>query len=186
MTFGEKIKQERLKRGMDQKHFAALIGVSFRTVQNYETKNVLPRTRDAYRKIAAALGVNVNYLLSDDEEFLLTAKEQFGARGKRDAEQLMQDAGALFAGGVSSEHMPTTALTAEDLTDGGIGVLTLMVKCGLAASNGEARRLITQGGVTLNGEKLTDPKQILTAEAIRAGETILKKGKKIFHKVTVE
>ena len=43
MTFGEKIKQERLKRGMDQKHFAALIGVSFRTVQNYETKNVLPR-----------------------------------------------------------------------------------------------------------------------------------------------
>ncbi len=106
--------------------------------------------------------------------------------GDEEAQKAQEASRALFAGGVSSEHMPTTALTAEDLTDGGIGVLTLMVKCGLAASNGEARRLITQGGVTLNGEKLTDPKQILTAEAIRAGETILKKGKKIFHKVTVE
>ncbi len=116
MTFGEKIKQERLKRGMDQKHFAALIGVSFRTVQNYETKNVLPRTRDAYRKIAAALGVNVNYLLSDDEEFLLTAKEQFGARGKRDAEQLMQDAGALFAGGeLAEEDMDAMMLALQQM-----------------------------------------------------------------------
>ena len=116
MTFGEKIKQERLKRGMDQKYFAALIGVSFRTVQNYETKNVLPRTRDAYRKIAAALGVNVNYLLSDDEEFLLTAKEQFGARGKRDAEQLMQDAGALFAGGeLAEEDMDAMMLALQQM-----------------------------------------------------------------------
>ena len=106
--------------------------------------------------------------------------------GDEEAQKAQEASRALFAGGVSSEHMPTTALTAEDFTDGGIGVLTLMVKCGLAASNGEARRLITQGGVTLNGEKLTDPKQILTADAIRAGETILKKGKKIFHKVTVE
>ncbi len=106
--------------------------------------------------------------------------------GDEEAQKAQEASRALFAGGVSSEHMPTTALTAEDLTDGGIGVLTLMVKCGLAASNGEARRLITQGGVTLNGEKLTDPKQVLTADAIRAGETILKKGKKIFHKVTVE
>ena len=79
--------------------------------------------------------------------------------GDEEAQKAQEASRALFAGGVPSEHMPTTALTAEDFTDGGIGVLTLMVKCGLAASNGEARRLITQGGVTLNGEKLTDPKQ---------------------------
>ena len=104
MTFGEKIKQERLKRGMDQKHFAALIGVSFRTVQNYETKNVLPRTRDAYRKIAAALGCEVNFLLSEDEEFVLQAQQSYGYKGARDAEELVAGVSALFAGGELSEN----------------------------------------------------------------------------------
>ena len=106
--------------------------------------------------------------------------------GEEEANKAQEASRALFAGGVSSEHMPTTTLTADDYTDGGIGILTLMVKCGLAASNGEARRLITQGGVSLNGEKLTDPKQSFSPEDIRAGEMILKKGKKIFHKVVTE
>ena len=106
--------------------------------------------------------------------------------GEEEADKAREASRALFAGGVSSEHMPTTTLTADDYTDGGIGILTLMVKCGLAASNGEARRLITQGGVSLNGEKLTDPKQTFSPEDIRAGEMILKKGKKIFHKVVTE
>ena len=106
--------------------------------------------------------------------------------GEEEANKAQEASRALFAGGVSSEHMPTTTLTADDYTDGGIGILTLMVKCGLAASNGEARRLITQGGVSLNGEKLTDPNQSFSPEDIRAGEMILKKGKKIFHKVVTE
>ena len=78
--------------------------------------------------------------------------------------------------------MPTTAIPAADLQDGGIGILTLMVKAGLCASNGEARRLVQQGSVSVNNEKVTDPKAIIPLN----GETIIKKGKKVFHKVVVE
>ena len=70
--------------------------------------------------------------------------------------------------------MPTTVLKAEELTDGGIGILTLMVRCGLSPSNGEARRLVQQGGVSVNDTKVTDPKSVIYPEA----ETILRKGKR--------
>ena len=77
--------------------------------------------------------------------------------GKEEAEKAQNTARALFGGAADTEHMPTTTLTEADLTDGGIGILTLMVKAGLAASNGEARRLVTQGGVLVNGEKVPPP-----------------------------
>ena len=85
-------------------------------------------------------------------------------------------------GGGNNADMPTTVLKAEELTDGGIGILTLMVRCGLSPSNGEARRLVQQGGVSVNDTKVTDPKSVIYPEA----ETILRKGKKVFHKVVVE
>ena len=78
--------------------------------------------------------------------------------------------------------MPTTALTDDDFQDGTIGVLTLLVKCGLAASNGEARKLVQGGGVSIDGEKVADFKMTLSA-ADFAEERIIKKGKKTFHKV---
>ena len=102
--------------------------------------------------------------------------------GKEAAEQAQDAAKAIFTSGSSSENMPTTAIPAADLQDGGIGILTLMVKAGLCASNGEARRLVQQGGVSVNNEKVTDPKAIIPLD----GETIIKKGKKVFHKVVVE
>lgn len=102
--------------------------------------------------------------------------------GKEAAEQAQDAAKAIFTSGSSSENMPTTAIPAADLQDGGMGILTLMVKAGLCASNGEARRLVQQGGVSVNNEKVTDPKAIITLD----GETIIKKGKKVFHKVVVE
>ena len=102
--------------------------------------------------------------------------------GKEAADQAQDAAKAIFTSGSSSENMPTTAIPAADLQDGGIGILTLMVKAGLCASNGEARRLVQQGGVSVNNEKVTDPKAIITLD----GETIIKKGKKVFHKVVVE
>ena len=102
--------------------------------------------------------------------------------GKEAANQAQDAAKAIFTSGSSSENMPTTAIPAADLQDGGIGILTLMVKAGLCASNGEARRLVQQGGVSVNNEKVTDPKAIITLD----GETIIKKGKKVFHKVVVE
>ena len=102
--------------------------------------------------------------------------------GKEAADQAQDAAKAIFTSGSSSENMPTTAIPAADLQDGGIGILTLMVKAGLCASNGEARRLVQQGGVSVNNEKVTDPKAIIPLN----GETIIKKGKKVFHKVVVE
>lgn len=102
--------------------------------------------------------------------------------GKDAADKAQEAAKAMFGGSGNNDNMPTTILKAEELTDGGIGILTLMVRCGLAPSNGEARRLVQQGGVAINDTKITDPKCVIYPEA----ETILRKGKKVFHKVIVE
>ena len=101
--------------------------------------------------------------------------------GSEEADKAQNAAKAIFVGGGSDENMPTTTLTDADFTDGKIGALTLMVKCGLAASNGEARKLIQGGGITIDGEKITDFKIMLEQESFRDGR-ILKKGKKTFHK----
>ena len=82
--------------------------------------------------------------------------------------------------------MPKTELTDADFTDGVIGLMDIMVKCGLVASKSEARRQIQQGGVSVNDEKITDfAKQYSKAEMASA-EFVLKKGKKTFHKVEVK
>lgn len=102
--------------------------------------------------------------------------------GEAEAEKAQATARAVFGGAGAAKDMPSTILTAADLADGGIGLLSLMVKTGLAPSNGEARRLVQQGGVSINNEKITDPKFVVYPQ----GETILRKGKKVFHKVLVE
>ena len=105
--------------------------------------------------------------------------------GKEEAEKAQNAARALFSGSaMDTEHMPSTQLTEADLTDGSIGILTLMVKAGLAASNGEARRLVVQGGVLVDGEKVATPTVGFTAEQLAKG-IVIKKGKKIYHKVTL-
>lgn len=102
--------------------------------------------------------------------------------GEEEANKAQDAAQAVFKNGASSENMPTTVLSKDDLTEGKIGLLTLMVKAKLAASNGEARRLVLGGGVSVNDVKITDP-----SEWIDVSEpVIIKKGKKVFHKVTVE
>ena len=104
--------------------------------------------------------------------------------GEEEAEKAQNAARALFSGAADTEHMPSTQLTEADLTDGSIGILTLMVKAGLAASNGEARRLVVQGGVLADGEKVAAPTVSFTAEQLAKG-IVIKKGKKIYHKVTL-
>ena len=101
--------------------------------------------------------------------------------GTEEAEKAQTAARAIFVGGASDENMPTTELTDADFTDGAIGVLTLMVKCGLAGSNGEARKLVQGGGVSLDGEKVADFKMTVPAERFADG-VVIKKGKKTFHK----
>ena len=101
--------------------------------------------------------------------------------GEEEAEKQRAAARAIFAGSGDSENMPATELTADDLTDGQIGLLTLLVKAKLCPSISEARRLVQQGGVTVNDEKITDPKTMYTMEK----DLIIKKGKKVFHKITM-
>ena len=101
---------------------------------------------------------------------------------KEEADKADAAAKAIFAGGGNSDDMPSTTIAAADLTDGKIGILTLLVKCGLCSSNGEARRLVTQNGIAVNGEKFTDPKGLVDLSE----PVVIKKGKKIFHKAIAE
>ena len=101
--------------------------------------------------------------------------------GEEEATKAQNAAKALFAGGADNSHMPETVLTDDDFTDGSIMLLDMMVKTGIIKSKGEGRRLITQGGVSVNDEKATDPNMSFTTDDF-ANEIIVKKGKKVFHK----
>ena len=106
--------------------------------------------------------------------------------GEEEAQKAEAAAKALFGAGASNENMPKTELTDDDFVDGAIGLMDLMVKCGLVASKSEARRQIQQGGVSVNDAKVVDFAKQYTKEELRASEFILKKGKKTFHKVEVK
>ena len=105
--------------------------------------------------------------------------------GQEEAEKAKAASKALFAGGGDTEHMPTTELTNDDFGGGSIDVLTLLVKCGLAASKGEARRLVQQGGVTVNDEKVTAIETTFGCEQFTGDGVIIKKGKKVFHRAVL-
>ena len=102
--------------------------------------------------------------------------------GEDEAEKAQAAARALFGGGGSKENMRATELTAADFADGQIGALALLVRCGLAASNGEARRLIQQGGLSVDEKKVTDAAAAFPQELFSGEGVILKKGKKVFHR----
>ena len=105
--------------------------------------------------------------------------------GQEEAEKAKAASKALFAGGGDTEHMPTTELTNDDFGGGSIDVLTLLVKCGLAASKGEARRLVQQGGVTVNDEKVSAIETTFGCEQFTGDGVVIKKGKKVFHKAVL-
>ena len=102
--------------------------------------------------------------------------------GVDEAEKAQAAARALFGGGGNKENMPATELAAADFADGQIGALALLVRCGLAASNGEARRLIQQGGLAVDEKKVTDAAAAFPQELFSGEGVILKKGKKVFHR----
>ena len=104
--------------------------------------------------------------------------------GEAEAEKAQAAARGLFSGAADHEHMPSTALDAALVKDGAVGLLAAMVAAGLCGSNREARQLVQQGGVLVDGEKITDPKAILTVDALNKG-VVIKKGKKVYHKVTL-
>ena len=105
--------------------------------------------------------------------------------GQEEAEKAKAASKALFAGSGDTEHMPTTELTNDDFGGGSIDVLTLLVKCGLAASKGEARRLVQQGGVSVNDEKVAAIETTFGCEQFTGDGVVIKKGKKVFHKAVL-
>ena len=105
--------------------------------------------------------------------------------GEEKATKAQEAARALFSGAADTENMPTVALTADDFTDGQIAVNEIMLKAGLVKSKGEARRLIQQGGVSIDDQKVTDPVAVVSHDTLEKGHIILKKGKKVFYKVTL-
>ena len=105
--------------------------------------------------------------------------------GEEEAEKAKAASRALFAGEGDTEHMPTTELTNDDFGGGAIDVLTLLVKCGLAASKGEARRLVQQGGVTVNDTKVDAIETTFGCEQFTGEGVIIKKGKKVFHRAVL-
>ena len=104
--------------------------------------------------------------------------------GEEEAEKAQATARGLFSGAADHEHMPSTALDAALVKDGAVGLLAAMVAAGLCGSNREARQLVQQGGVLVDGEKVTDPKAVLTVDALNKG-VVIKKGKKVYHKVAL-
>ena len=105
--------------------------------------------------------------------------------GEEEAEKAKAASRALFSGTGDTENMPTTELTNDDVGGGSIDVLTLLVKCGLAAAKGEARRLVQQGGVTVNDEKVSAIETTLGCEQFTGDGVVLRKGKKVFHRAVL-
>ncbi|MBQ6698298.1 MAG: tyrosine--tRNA ligase [Oscillospiraceae bacterium] len=121
--------------------------------------------------------------INEKKEFLayeLTAL----VHGKEEADKARDAARSLFSGGGDDANMPTTELSASDVGDG-VGILDLLLLCGLCPSKGEARRLVQQGGVALDGEKVAAADFVVSKDALCAGVKI-KKGKKVFHKAIIK
>ena len=103
--------------------------------------------------------------------------------GEEEAQRAQEGARALFAGGGNTANMPEVQLSDEDFENGEIGILRLLVKAGLASSNGEARRNVEQGGVSVDGEKITDIKHTVAKDSLTGDGVVLKRGKKKFNRV---
>ena len=102
--------------------------------------------------------------------------------GKEEADKAQEAARAIFSNKTNTDNMPSTTLTEADFADGEIGILDLMKKCGLIPSNGEGRRLIQQGGVSVDDEKVTDVYAKVAKSDFEKGYVVIKKGKKVYHK----
>ena len=104
MTFGEKLRETRIEHNLSQSELAEMTGLSERSLYTYEQLDVIPR-KNNIRKLAEALSVSPEYLLAgqpdkfDGEAMIEQAREEFGAKGAREAQEILEKAGALFAGG---------------------------------------------------------------------------------------
>ena len=104
MKFGEKLAALREKSGLRKSDVAEKVGISRRNYISYETEGRYPRKRETYHKLAEVFGCDVNYLLTEDEEFIVKAADEYGYSGKKEAEQLVNQLIGMFAGGELSDE----------------------------------------------------------------------------------
>lgn len=104
MKFGEKLRDLRQENGLTQAELAEKAGISLRTISYYESGTTYPKNRNIYKTLADILGVDVNYLRNEGDEFITSARQKYGYRGAKQAEELVAEVGGLFAGGDLSEE----------------------------------------------------------------------------------
>ena len=104
MNFGDKVKKLRKERRLSQQELARSIGVSVRTLQNYEAGLSYPKKRSVYQSLAEALDCDQNFLLTEDEEFITEAAAVYGGRAARQAQAIIEQTAAMFAGGELSDE----------------------------------------------------------------------------------
>lgn len=107
MTFGEKIKNLRKAKNLNQTQLANSIGVSLRTIRGWEIEGRYPKQHELYQKLADVLGCDISYLMTEEETFVTEATEQYGSRGAKQAQQILEQAAAMFAGGELSDDDKT-------------------------------------------------------------------------------
>ncbi len=112
MDFAEKLKDIRIEKGLTQEELAHKSGISMKTISRYELGETLPRTEKYYEKLASALDVSSDYFLSQEASFLINARKTFGAKGAKDAEELINGMIGLMAGGELPEEDKATILNA--------------------------------------------------------------------------
>ena len=115
MTFGEKLRTLRLKNRMTQQELAKKAGLGVNTISNYEQGKTYPQNREVYRTLAELLGVSADDLRNENDEFIITAAGRYGCRGKKQAMQLVEEMGGLFAGGeLSDEDLDSVMKALQD------------------------------------------------------------------------
>ena len=104
MTFGEKVKTLRKEKGLNQTQLAQAVGVSLRTIRGWEIEGRYPKQHAIYQKLADILNCDLTYLMTENEAFITQAAEQFGSRGANQAQQIIAQTAAMFAGGGLSDE----------------------------------------------------------------------------------
>lgn len=107
MTFGEKVKTLRKEKGLNQTQLAQAVGVSLRTIRGWEIEGRYPKQHAIYQKLADILSCDLTYLMTENEAFITQAAEQFGSRGANQAQQIIAQTAAMFAGGELSDEDKT-------------------------------------------------------------------------------
>ena len=104
MTFAEKIRELRNQKGLSQTELGKAVGVSLRTVRNWELEGRYPKQRELYGKLAEVLDCDINYLMADDAIFVAKAEEDYGIQGRQGAQKIMAQVNSLFSGGSLAEE----------------------------------------------------------------------------------